>query len=99
MQDMDTAELIEALGRFNSPTVANAVETFNIRPRNAGCTTQQVQCIFPEFGVLVGFACTATILSGQPAEKPRREGRRDYWEYLPAPPGPNVLAMAALTYP
>lgn len=96
---MNTAEIIEALRRFNSPTVANAVETFNVRPRNAGCTKQQVRPIFPEHGVLVGFACTATIKSGEPPQKPRRVNRREYWEYLSAAPGPKVLAMQDLTDP
>lgn len=96
---MDTAELIEALRRFTSPTVANAVETFNIRPRNAGCSTQQVRCIFPEHGALVGFACTATIMSGRPPDQPRRVNRREYWEYLTAAPAPKVLAMQDLTDP
>lgn len=96
---MQTAEIIEALRRFNSPTVANAVETFNIRPRTAGCTTQQVRCIFPDLGVLVGFACTAIIKSGEAAEKPRRVDRRHYWEYLAAAPSPKVLAMQDLTDP
>jgi len=96
---METAELIAALRRFSSPTVANAVETFNIRPRNAGCSTQQVRCIFPEHGVLVGFACTAAVMSGQPPDKPRRVNRREYWEYLAAAPTPKVLVMQDLTDP
>ena len=27
---------LEALKRHDAPTVANAIETFNVRPRNAG---------------------------------------------------------------
>ena len=96
---MKTDELIAALRRFNSPTVANAVETFNIRPRTAGCSTQQVRSIFPEHGALVGFACTAVIMSARPPDKPRRVNRREYWEYLATAPGPKVLAMQDLTDP
>ena len=91
--------LIEELRRFNSPTIANAIETFNVRPRNAGCTTQQVKCIFPEFGVLVGVASTATIMSGQPAAKPRKVNRCEYWEYLAAAPGPKLVVIEDLTDP
>lgn len=96
---METTELIDALRRFSSPTVANAVETFNVRPRNAGCSTQQVRCIFPEHGALVGFACTATIMSGRPPDQPRRVNRRSYWEYLAAAPRPKIIAMQDLTDP
>jgi|ERR1051326_380538 regulator of RNase E activity RraA len=96
---METTELIEALRRFSSPTVANAIETFDLRSRCAGCSTQQVRSIFPEHGALVGFACTATIMSGSPPEKPRRVNRREYWEYLAAAPTPKVLVMQDLTEP
>lgn len=94
-----SSDVIDALRRFNSPTIANAIETFGIRRRDEGCTMQQVRCIFPEYGVLVGFACTATMSSGQPPAKPRTVNRRDYWQYLAAAPGPKVVVMEDLTDP
>jgi len=92
-------ELIEELRRFNTPTIANAVETFHVRPNDAGCSLHQVKCVFPELGVFVGFAATATILSGQPGGTPRRVNRRDYWEYLAASPRPTAVVMQDLTNP
>lgn len=91
--------ILDALRRINSPTVSNAIETFGIRPRDAGVSLHAVQCMFPEHGALVGYACTATIMSGQPAGPNRRVNRRDYWEYLAAAPDPRVIVMQDLTDP
>lgn len=92
-------EVVEELRRFNTPTVSNAIETFNLRPRDSGCSMHQVKCLFPEFGAFVGFAATATMMSGQPGGRPRRVNRREYWEYLAAAPRPTLVVMQDLTDP
>lgn len=53
--------VLEALRRYDSPTLANAIETFDIRPRDEGFAGMDVRCLFPELGVMVGYAATATI--------------------------------------
>lgn len=92
-------QTIEELRRFTSPTVANAIETFEIQRRGEGCSRHQVKCIFPECGVLVGFAATATILSGEPPSRPRNVDRREYWRYLAAAERPTVVVMQDLADP
>jgi regulator of RNase E activity RraA len=82
-----------ALRRIPSPTIANAVETFHVRPKGEGVSDRTIQCLFPQFGVLLGYACTAAILSGQPAPKKRRVARTDYWEYTRQSPGPKVTVV------
>jgi len=60
--------LLEALKRFDSPTLSNAIETFAIRPRDEGYMSMDIRCFFPELGPLVGYAATATIRArGEPA--------------------------------
>jgi 4-hydroxy-4-methyl-2-oxoglutarate aldolase len=76
------AEKLEELRRFPTPTVANAIETFQVRTRLTGVTDSRIRCLFPGLGPVVGYACTATILSHRPASQPRRVSRRDYWEFL-----------------
>jgi regulator of RNase E activity RraA len=60
LAELDPA-LLEALRRFDSPTLSNAIETFSIRPRDEGYMSMDVRCLFPELGPLVGYAATATI--------------------------------------
>lgn len=92
-----TVEEIEELRRISSPTIANAVETFHVRPRQEGVTGPGVRCLFPDLGPMVGYACTVTILSNQPAPVPRNVSRRAYWEYTLRAPGPKVTVVQDLS--
>ena len=52
------ASVLEALKRYDSPTLANAVELFDVRPRDEGYMGHEVRCLFPDLGVMVGYAAT-----------------------------------------
>ncbi len=54
-------KLIEFLRTVDSPTLANAVETLHLQPRDKGFTPLQVRCLFPELGRLCGYAITAQV--------------------------------------
>jgi 4-hydroxy-4-methyl-2-oxoglutarate aldolase len=92
---LSPAEL-EALRRIPSPTIANAIETFAVRPRGEGVTDTRIRCQFPEFGVLLGYACTATIVSAKPAPA-RRVSRTHYWDYTKRFPGPKITVIEDLS--
>jgi 4-hydroxy-4-methyl-2-oxoglutarate aldolase len=88
-----TPEQLEALRRFDAPTVANAIETFNVRPRNTGFMSPAVRCMFPDLGVMVGYACTAIIAADyQPPAQPK-VSRPDWWRAILATPAPRVVVM------
>src|SRR5262249_57165199 len=53
--------MIDPLKKITSPSVANAIETFNVRPRNQGNMSSEIRTLFPEMGPLVGYAVTAVI--------------------------------------
>lgn len=97
LDDLLSAQDFAALRRISSPTIANAIETLHVRPREAGVTGAGLHCLFPEFGVMLGYACTATILSGQPAAPKRLASRTDYWEYTRQSPGPRVTVVQDLS--
>ncbi len=74
--------VLEALGRLSSPTLANAIETFNCRPRSEGFMRTEIRCMFPELPPLVGYAATARIMATRsPAEGHRIPPER-WWDYL-----------------
>jgi 4-hydroxy-4-methyl-2-oxoglutarate aldolase len=89
---------IEALRNISSPTIANAIETFDVRPRGEGFTGMGVQCFFPEKGTMLGYACTAIIHSGQPAAPSRLVSRTKYWEYVKQAPQPKVSVVQDLSH-
>jgi 4-hydroxy-4-methyl-2-oxoglutarate aldolase len=38
---------LEGLRASDSPTIANAIETFDVRPRVAGYVGYDIRCLFP----------------------------------------------------
>jgi 4-hydroxy-4-methyl-2-oxoglutarate aldolase len=56
-----THEQLDALRRIDSPTIANAIETFEVRPRVAGYVGFDIRCIFPDLAPTVGYAVTCTV--------------------------------------
>ena len=54
-------EQIDTLRRIDSPTIANAIETFEIRPRVNGYVGYDIRCIFPDLPPVVGYAVTCTV--------------------------------------
>ena len=53
-----TAEQIEGLRRYNTPTISNAIEIFNIR-RATWVPAAQIRCLLPDLGPIVGYAVTS----------------------------------------
>lgn len=85
--------LIKTLHKVDSPTVANAIETFDLRDRCAGFIGGRIACRFPDLGPMVGQALTVTMTS-QPGEVPDRDGYWQMWETLEKMPSPSVLVIA-----
>ncbi len=54
-------EILERLRGFDTPTVCNLIELFEVRPQNIGFMDARIQACFPEMPPLVGFAATATF--------------------------------------
>lgn len=53
-----TEQQLAELRAIDSPTIANAIETFNIRPRVAGYVGYDVRCLIPGLGTMLGYAVT-----------------------------------------
>ncbi len=87
---------LDELRQFSTPTIANAIESFGIRPRLEGVTNSAIQCLFPKLGVVVGYAVTATIDSSRPGADPRSVKRRDYWEYIRSSVRPSITVIQDL---
>ncbi len=60
------ARVLEQLRRFDTPTVCNVVELFDLRPRTAGYMDARIQACFPKLPPMVGYASTATFRSAAP---------------------------------
>ncbi|MEM4312124.1 MAG: RraA family protein [Nitrososphaerales archaeon] len=92
-------EVLEELRKLNTPTVSNAIEVFDMRPRNSGFMDSSVKCITPELGVMVGYAVTAKIRAKDPALKDNNDITYDYWKNIEKVPEPRVLVIEDLDQP
>jgi regulator of RNase E activity RraA len=95
--DQMETKVLEALRTLSAPTVANVIELFNVRPRNQGFMSPEIQCLFPELGVMVGYSVTARFAAKQPAGHPAL--RYDCWKYILEIPEPRVVVMQDMDQP
>ena len=64
-QEMMSKADLDLLARYDTPTVCNVIELFNVRPRHKGYMDQRIQACFPEMPPMIGYATTATFRAAQ----------------------------------
>ncbi len=91
--------MIEALRKISSPSVANAIETFKVRPRSQGQMSSEIRALFPEMGPLVGYAVTAVIRAEPEPLEGHRASTFGWWDYVLTIPAPRVVVVHDLDEP
>ena len=86
-------ELVAKLLSVDSPTVSNAIERFKIRPRREGFMGPEIVCRFPDFGAVVGFATTCTIVEYDEQHPPDPAERYKWVESIARSPKPCVCVV------
>jgi regulator of RNase E activity RraA len=88
--------VLEALARYDTPTICNAMEIVAPERRLIGYTTKPLVCPFPDLPPMVGYARTVTIRSavqsGLPAAEQARR-RIAYYEYVGTGFGPRITVI------
>lgn len=93
-------EILVKLRTFDTPTICNLIELFEVRPRNTGYMDARVRACFPEMAPMVGFAATATFRSsGPPREGDAYGGTADQVERFGELAGPPVVVFQDLDDP
>lgn len=87
-----TAEQLDVLRQIDSPTVANAIERFDVRPRTQGYAGWELRCAFPDLGTLLGYAVTCTADSTT-ASRTDERGLLRLWAAVEAAPKPAVIVI------
>ncbi len=80
---------LAALRRYNTPTVSNAIELFDVRPRHLGFLHHRIRCLLPDVGVIVGYAVTSQTRAGF-SEAMEADCTADYLRYVAGQPGPKI---------
>ncbi len=85
---------LDAIRKFDTCRIANAIETFEIRLRNEGFTRPGLHCLFPELPPMLGYAVTARIRSSNPPpDRHTYPDRTDWWAMVKSGPGPRIAVI------
>jgi len=92
--------VLEALRGFDTCTVSNAIETFEVRLRNTGFADSRIHCMFDSFPPMVGYAATARLRTGEPPIAGRMyHDRTDWWNSILEVPAPRVAVIEDIDKP
>lgn len=89
-----SAETLQALQALDTCTVANAIETFDVRLRNEGYADSSIRCMTNCESPIVGYAVTARIrCSSPPVTGGTFVDRTDWWDHIMTIPGPRIVVI------
>lgn len=88
-----SAEQLEELRNFDTPTISNAIERFNIRPLTEGFMGPEIKCILPYERPIVGYACTARISAMRPPTDAQKEMALAYYAKVKDTPRPAITVI------
>lgn len=92
-----TQETLDAIRTFDTCTIANAIERFQVRLRNEGFTKPGLRCLTEGLPKMLGYAATCRERSADP---PMTGGvyvdRSDWWAKLNLLPVPRIAVIESL---
>ncbi|HWF11227.1 MAG TPA: RraA family protein [Bryobacteraceae bacterium] len=87
--------VLDFLGRTDTCTVSNAIETFNVRMRNEGYIQGRIRSMFPDLPPSAGYAVTGRIRTGAPPIAHHYYYQNiEWWEFVASLPGPKIVVLA-----
>src|ERR1700739_2980932 len=91
---------LELLRKFDTPTICNVIELFDVRPRTAGYMDARIQACYPKLPPMVGYAATATFRSAAPPRSGNvYSGLSEQVASFAELPGPPVVVFQDLDNP
>src|ERR1700680_2265654 len=91
---------LELLRKYDTPTICNVVELFDLRPRTAGYMNGRIQACYPKLPPMVGYAATATFRSAAPPRSGNvYSGLSEQVAAFAELPGPAVVVFQDLDDP
>lgn len=91
---------LHLLRKYDTPTICNVVELFDLRPRTAGYFDKRIQACYPKLPPMVGYASTATFRSAAPPVAGNvYSGLAEQVAAFAELPGPPVIVFQDLDSP
>src|SRR4051812_14532921 len=99
MMRMISAAVLATLAKYDTPTICNVIELFDVRPNTAGYMDGRIRAAFPEMGPMVGFAATAMFRSAAVPQMGSYVALEAQVEQFAALAGPSVVVFQDLDDP
>jgi regulator of RNase E activity RraA len=91
---------LQSLLPYDTPTICNVIELFDVRPRTAGYMDNRIRACFPDFPPVCGYASTAAIRCAFPrAEGDVYASLDDQVRAFSELPGPAIVVFQDLDDP
>jgi 4-hydroxy-4-methyl-2-oxoglutarate aldolase len=91
---MLSAADLDLLRRYDTPTICNVVELFDLHPRHLGYMDGRIQACYPKLPPMVGYASTATFRSSAPPRSgDTYSGLADQVASFTELPGPAIVVF------
>lgn len=88
-----TQEQIEELYQFDTPTICNAIERFQVRKKTSGFMNYEIKQQIPYDKPLVGYAATGKISAMHPVPDEKRVFMWNYYDIVKAMQKPTVSVI------
>ena len=82
MENRFKEDYLKELQKYDTPTIANAIEVFHIRPRIEGFMSPDIKSILPCEKTFIGYASTAIISSLNPPKKNQKDLEFQYYKIV-----------------
>ena len=92
-----SGETLAALQKIDSPSICNAIEGFNCRPKNQGFMMPEIQSVFRDLAPAVGYAVTGVVSANQP--EGRNVSREEWWDLIVSVPEPRFIVLHDIDNP
>ena len=90
-------ETMAALAQIDTPSICNAIEGFNVRPKNEGFMLPEIKGVFRTLPPAVGYAVTGVISADRP--EGRNVSREDWWDLIVSVPEPRFIVLHDIDNP
>src|SRR5690349_16323726 len=90
---------LKLLGQYDTPTICNVIELFEVRPRHSGYMDGRIRACFPEMPPIVGYASTATMRTAAKSSGVVYSSLDDQLRAFAEIPGPPIVVFQDLDDP
>ena len=91
------ANTLEALTKIDTPSICNAIEGFDVRPRTEGFMSADIRSQLPSLPAVAGYAVTAMISAKSPHGP--QASRDDWWDFIMSVPAPRFVGIQDIDDP